>query len=1361
MGTTLSNKDIATPKSGHGCVSPPVMSVAPPTPPAGPITLPFPYVARSATAEGTEAALKASEKECLVERSEMKVDMPGNKPCESVKPMGGGDVVTHAICGVAVMIDGSAGTSSGGKRVCKTMDNVRMCLVMKSQQVAQATVPLLLAGGGAFAGDKGTGSEKKEEAVRTALKEQAAKTGNKTAGPPEPDLESDPVAVAGGSVVDSAVDFTIPGDLPLIWGRTYASHRSRERTSLGKGGWTHAFEQWVTEGEEVLIYRGADGRDIYFPLIEAGKTAFHRGERLTLTAQRSGAFQVVQHARRRTLSFAPITGQKAVLRSVRDAYGHTLLLDYTGNNLSKITDSAGREVRLFGSNGRIDRIEVWTAPPTAESLSPTLTTWFDLTYHPEGELASVGNALGHTERYDYDGLHRLMKKTLKNGFSFHYKYDPDTGVCTQAGGSGGMFAVKLTYNFEERTTRSTGTHEPRLYSWDAKGCVHKVEAPQELLEERTYDEDQYIVAESNGAGEVWVTERDDEGKITKLIDPAGNETVLEAMSPQLLRRVDPNGLETRFLSDAHGGLVRIENERGAVFIERDVHGRVVQVSGGDGVIAAFRYDAHGNRTDVVDSRGGKVKYKFDSLGRVLERTDLNGPMRFDRDELGRLTRIRFPDGTERLFELDVSGNVVRDTNADGRTTTYEWTGVGQLGAVITADNERWEFDHDLDGRLVQVKNPRAERYRFEFDRLGRVEREIPFDGRVIEYGYDAAGRVSRIQFPDGTYRELSYDPLGNLTESRAHDGTLTYQCDAMGRVEEAAMSDLVGKHSISLERDALGRVVRETQGTEVIEYTYDHKGRRASRTVLGRTTKYYYDVAGTVAAVDHEGYRISLGRDALGRETRRHLYTPKADILFAYDAADRLTAERVTAGEKADVLVDRRFGYTAGGNLNAVQDALWGLCRVQHNALNRLVSCSSPASTETFSYDVGGGLSGAHRAAEVGEPLEWGVRPGNLLVRTDTARFINDERGRRVEKLEQGENGATVRTVYAWDSRGQLREVTLPNGERIVYAYDAFGRRIKKVFFSAIHSDLPKLVSLTLEKGKAALPKPQVTTYLWDGNALAAEVGPGDRKRVYAGVPGALMPLLQDHLTHVYACVQGRLGVIKELIDESGKVAWAANHGAFGDVLAVRSTLPREEVEPPFRMTGQLSDPETGLTWSLHRLFDPKTGRFLGPDPLGFAGGTDLYGFNGSPLRVMDPLGLAVCTSITRSHDDALADARQRAGLPRDSEPVDSFVKVPVEHPTGSPTDVVINNNMSAADIRSKLGALGPAEVHLHPTDPNQVVIVATHNADPTRPPHTHAGTIPISEPTGTYTVNKPAGGDHHIYYGPGSDPANPNPSAW
>ncbi|WP_123726570.1 RHS repeat-associated core domain-containing protein [Pseudomonas protegens] len=91
------------------------------------------------------------------------------------------------------------------------------------------------------------------------------------------------------------------------------------------------------------------------------------------------------------------------------------------------------------------------------------------------------------------------------------------------------------------------------------------------------------------------------------------------------------------------------------------------------------------------------------------------------------------------------------------------------------------------------------------------------------------------------------------------------------------------------------------------------------------------------------------------------------------------------------------------------------------------------------------------------------------------------------------------------------------------------------------------------------------------------------------------------------------------MTDAQGHVVWRAYYKAWGGLEA----LSPNTVEQNLRFQGQYHDRESGLYYNTFRYYDPAVGRFTTQDPIGLAGGENLYRYAPNALGWVDPWGLS------------------------------------------------------------------------------------------------------------------------------------------
>ncbi|MCI5115755.1 MAG: RHS repeat-associated core domain-containing protein [Candidatus Electrothrix sp. AX1] len=102
-----------------------------------------------------------------------------------------------------------------------------------------------------------------------------------------------------------------------------------------------------------------------------------------------------------------------------------------------------------------------------------------------------------------------------------------------------------------------------------------------------------------------------------------------------------------------------------------------------------------------------------------------------------------------------------------------------------------------------------------------------------------------------------------------------------------------------------------------------------------------------------------------------------------------------------------------------------------------------------------------------------------------------------------------------------------------------------------------------------------------------------------------------------YAYLYDGKGNVDGLIDDAEAMVAGYVYSPFGRLLTKTGTL-----DQPFRFSTKAFDEQTGLAYYGYRFYWPSVGRWINRDPIGEAGGINLYGFVGNdPVNWIDPNG--------------------------------------------------------------------------------------------------------------------------------------------
>lgn len=571
---------------------------------------------------------------------------------------------------------------------------------------------------------------------------------------------------------------------------------------------------------------------------------------------------------------------------------------------------------------------------------------------------------------------------------------------------------------------------------------------------------------------------------------------------------------------------------------------------------------------VYDLQKNKIAEAVTAGGQQLLTTYL-----YEYKNARRTVTVTMPNGNVRVSQYDLSGNLLRSSDANAGEVTYFYDGRDNLRFVKDSDTEKTGYckycKYDALYRIIEegLCPVLSDEELYQKAEDG----SYPKEGRIISKRYDYDG-------------DFSLTEIGALTKTEIFDETTNNQViNSVAVLADKTKNQLTKtvttedeQYKIVTVYDNFGNMICES-GTdgERIDYRYhgmlqpeaivkngkevtriDHRADGLPKTVVtcGQAVEYGYDARGNVTSIDSPLYREAVCYLKDGKYYNGKIRSVESEI------------KGIKEGHPAKVKYDLEYD-SAGRLAAAVCEGIpeFSLTDIAYDANGNILSCNGEGRSRKFE------LTKDTDKVQAADDVQYQYNALGAVTSIDS--------GGRSVAIDYYPYSGLPRRFEAGDMTVDLQ-------------YDDDGKRLRKI------------VSQNGEQ--------HVNTYFHHGSNVSEEIRDDKRLKYIYGKTG--LNAVSCGGTD-YAVITDRLGYAR-VVAECEKIIQAYHYKPFGEAVAV--IHDSELVNLLFG--GYELDRETGLYNAGARLYDPGSYRFLSPDPNGEFASPYLFCGN-DPFALIDEEG--------------------------------------------------------------------------------------------------------------------------------------------
>jgi RHS repeat-associated protein len=929
---------------------------------------------------------------------------------------------------------------------------------------------------------------------------------------------------------------------------------------------------------------------LWFEYVEKDTKLRYRYQKATLASTKAWLVKITdRNAQQLTIATNTTTGR---ISSIKDAANRTFTFQYNGDGLcTKIIAPDSRYYQFHYLQGRISAIR---DPDNHQA---------NYAYDRSGYLTSSGldgkqfrftyaeRAGGNGRKYVQimqDSANRQTRYAFKEGKNNVVRVTDGSGnvreITTQAGrpatriGPSGELSL-IGYNNDLPVFLMDENGGTTRVVYDERGNVLKVTDELGKTSEMAYDEHDNLTSHKNALGRIWSYEYDAKGNLIVVNDPLGRRTR----------------------------------------IARDARGRIQSATDAMGNTVRYAYDSWGNLSSITDALGQKSRFEYTSPGMRLRKVvDAAGDYKlFTYDGLDRVTTVAYHNSAGALLaslaqEWSAYGAMAY-TNELGHTSRVERNGLGQILKQIDPLGAETALTYDTSGNHIRTTDPLSRVFRNEYDESNRLIATVNPMDQTVRRSYDPAGRLTELRDAKGNRTLWVYDKKGNVIRMQDTAGkTVRSQYDALNRPTRRFNAR---GQEILFAYDWVGNRTGVTYKDADLQYryVYDALNRLSSMTGPDGTTTYAYTARGELAKVIYpNSAQISFEYDAVGN-LDRIVYPDGLVVNYDYDAFNRVVPPHYLRNTSRELMrLDEpakkpvKISWNGGGvdvtynaaSLPALIDRANGVDTViSYDQANRVTGISHVKGAQTIegittAYNPAGLVIAQTFTGSVLMPASDVSNAGynnlNQISTWDGKAYVHDADGNLT--------AATGRYSAEYDPENRLTSLLFQNGRRVNYSYNGLGHRVKStdngVDRHFLYDNRGQLLCVM------------------DGNAKVV------RNIIYSGA--SILALGTAATGYSYPLFD-MTGNVTALLNSAGQVKASYRYLPFG-----RMEVTGTPGDNPFTYSGifGVQHQGEGLYAMGQRFYDASISRFLHRDPLGIAGGINLYAYaDNSPVLLSDPRG--------------------------------------------------------------------------------------------------------------------------------------------